>query len=84
MPFQLRKTDFNSYYYAGNGEYNWNGGKESHKIETDGNNGTVFIMNEHDKHHMVIGEKPSICLSIWYPAIEGNEKHDFSSGFSTY
>ena len=77
-------TFFYSYYVAGTGEYNWEDGKNRHPILTDGSDGTVMIMNYHDKHHMVITEKPSICLSIFYPPIEGNEKHDFNAGFSTY
>jgi hypothetical protein len=65
------------YYISGTGEYDWGSGK--HPILTDKGQATVFIMNNHDTHHMRINQE-SVCLSIFTPPIEGNESHDFSSG----
>ncbi|TVR08312.1 MAG: hypothetical protein EA385_10370 [Salinarimonadaceae bacterium] len=63
------------YYIQGAGEYVWRGG--SHRIRTGNGEGTAFVMNRHDAHRMVIREE-SVCLSIFTPAIEGSEAHDFT------
>ena len=70
------------YYLEGSGEYEWESGR--HPVLTGPAQGTVFIMNNHDKHYMRIAEK-SICLSIFNPPIEGHECHNFGKGnFSSY
>lgn len=73
---QYRNHYESCYYIQGSGEYEWGEGK--HPIDTDTDQGTVFIMNEHDTHNMRVRDE-SICLSIFTPPIEGNESHDFSA-----
>lgn len=74
-PLQYRNHYESCYYISGTGEYVWGTGR--HEILTDGGGGTVFVMNEHDTHRMVVREE-SVCLSIFTPPIEGTERHDFT------
>lgn len=76
-PLQYRNHVESCYYVAGTGEYVWEGGR--HPIDTNGGVSTVFVMNEHDAHHMVVKEE-STCLSIFSPAIEGHESHSLGEG----
>lgn len=63
------------YYLSGSGEYIWEGG--SHAILTEDRNATMFVMNQHDQHRMVIKQR-SVCISVFCPPIAGDEKHDFT------
>lgn len=74
-PLQYRNHLESCYYISGTGEYVWDDGR--HPIETQDGEGTAFIMNLHDAHRMVVQDE-SVCLSIFTPAIEGAEAHDFS------
>ncbi len=65
------------YYISGTGEYKWECG--NHPIKTGYDQGTVFIMNKHDTHHMRVADE-TVCLSIFSPPIEGNERHNFKNG----
>lgn len=63
------------YYLTGSGEYVWEQG--SHPILTKDNNATMFVMDQHDSHRMVIHDR-SVCISVFCPPIAGHEKHNFS------
>jgi len=76
-PLQYRNHVESCYYVSGTGEYVWEGGR--HPIDTNGGVSTVFVMNEHDSHHMIIKEA-STCLSIFSPPIEGHESHSLNDG----
>lgn len=79
-PLQYKNHFESCYYVSGTGEYVW--GTGSHPIDTSKDQSTVFIMNENDAHRMVV-ENESICLSIFTPAIEGHEAHNFAEGASS-
>lgn len=64
------------YYLTGSGEYVWE--QDAHPILTDENNATMFVMDKHDQHRMVIHDR-SVCISVFCPPISGHEKHDFSA-----
>lgn len=64
------------YYLIGSGEYVWDQG--DHPILTDDSNATMFVMDKHDQHRMVIHDR-SVCISVFCPPISGHEKHDFSA-----
>lgn len=72
---QYRNNHESCYYLSGTGEYEWETGK--YPIETGLEQATVFIMNQHDTHHMRV-KNESVCISIFVPPIEGTERHDFS------
>lgn len=74
-PLEYRNHLESCYYIEGAGEYVWRDGRR--EIETEDGEGTVFVMNRHDAHRMVIRDE-SVCLSIFTPAIEGTEAHDFT------
>lgn len=76
-PLQYRNHFESCYYVSGTGEYTWNGGR--HPIDTNGGVSTVFVMDEHDAHHMIVHEE-AICLSVFSPAIEGHERHALKEG----
>lgn len=76
-PLQYRNHFESCYYVRGTGEYVWDGGR--HPIDTNGAGGTVFVMNRNDAHRMVVRDA-AVCLSVFSPAIEGHEAHDFSKG----
>ncbi|MAA98302.1 MAG: hypothetical protein CMN87_12795 [Stappia sp.] len=79
-PLQYRNHFESCYYVQGSGKYVWESG--SHPIDTNGAGATAFIMNRNDAHRMVVDD-PSICISVFSPAIEGHESHDFSAGSSS-
>lgn len=74
-PLRYRNHFESCYYVAGSGEYVWDDGRRA--IETADGAATVFVMDRHDAHRMVIREE-SVCLSVFTPPIEGFEAHDFS------
>lgn len=60
-------------------------------VEKDGTRhkivpGTVYILNEHDPHHLVASEDEDLHLvSVFNPPIVGDEKHTLSEdGYSQY
>lgn len=74
-PLEYRNHLESCYYIEGTGEYVWQDG--SRPILTEDEEATVFVMNLHDAHRMVIRDE-SVCLSIFTPAIEGTQAHDFT------
>ncbi len=64
------------YYLSGSGEYVWE--DDSHPILTGNNNATMFVMDNHDQHRMVVHDR-SVCISVFCPPIAGQEKHNFST-----
>ncbi|MHC5654030.1 ectoine synthase [Stappia sp.] len=79
-PLQYRQHFESCYYVRGSGEYVWDEGR--HPIDTNGAGATAFIMNRNDAHRMVV-RNASFCISVFSPAIEGHEAHDFSGGGSS-
>lgn len=75
-PLQYRNHLETCYYLSGTGEYVWDGGRRP--IETSDGEATAFLMDRHDAHRMVV-RRETVCLSIFTPAIEGEERHDFST-----
>ncbi|MFE4976520.1 ectoine synthase [Kitasatospora sp. NPDC056651] len=60
-------------------------------VEKDGTRhkivpGTIYVLNEHDPHHLIASEDEDLHLvSIFNPPINGDEKHTLSEdGYSQY
>ncbi|CAH1271249.1 Hypp4607 [Branchiostoma lanceolatum] len=69
-----------AYFIKGNMKYVWEEGEEEAEFHPDG---TTFVMNKNDPHHVVPKEE-SIAVCAFFPSLIGNEKHVFSGGYSVY
>lgn len=45
---------------------------------------TMMIMNNRDAHILAGGDKQAVNISIFCPALKGDEKHDFTKTYSEY
>ena len=87
-PLEYRNHWESCYYFEGQGGYTWEDENQSHNFDYTGETGgTVFIMNEHDKHFIRNGGRDSFCISVFSPPLLGFEAHKISkdaSSFSSY
>ncbi|XP_078615859.1 uncharacterized protein LOC144884422 [Branchiostoma floridae x Branchiostoma japonicum] len=72
-----------AYYVKGRATYTWEEGAQKAETRIDATNGTVYSMNEHDAHHMVVHDDIQ-ALCVFHPVLVGNENHDFSGGYSGF
>ncbi|XP_070544314.1 uncharacterized protein [Ptychodera flava] len=72
-----------AHYITGKVHYEWEDGAKMVESRVGPNSGTTYNMDQHDKH-IVLAKEESSCLCIFFPALTGLEKHDLSSGYSSY
>jgi L-ectoine synthase len=65
------------YCISGRGQVVTPGG-EAHDIEP----GCMYALDQHDAHYLVAGPDEDLeLISVFVPALQGHERHDFSSDF---
>ncbi|XP_072043215.1 L-ectoine synthase-like [Amphiura filiformis] len=74
------------YYTGGKATYSFDDEKVAVETKIDDANGTMMIMNKHDKHTLTVNATENAeCISLFYPVIDGKEIHHFSEdGYSSY
>ncbi|XP_072047436.1 uncharacterized protein [Amphiura filiformis] len=74
------------FYTGGKATYNFVDEKVAVESKADESNGTMMVMNKHDKHTAEVNAtEDAECISIFYPPLVGHEKHAFSDdGYSGY
>ncbi len=80
IPLEYKNHIEAVYYIRGQGKYTWNNGEEEHGFTIDdasGDEGTLFLMDNNDAHHVETKGVESEALCVFYPALEGTENHKF-------
>ncbi|XP_077992714.1 L-ectoine synthase-like [Glandiceps talaboti] len=72
-----------AYYISGKTTYKWKEGEESVQTRIGLDSGTIYNMNEHDKH-ILVAEEDSVVLCVFYPALKGTETHNHDGGYSGF
>ncbi|XP_077992196.1 L-ectoine synthase-like [Glandiceps talaboti] len=72
-----------TYFITGKVTYEWNDGREMIQTRVGRDSGTIYNMNEHDKH-ILVAEEDAKVLTVFYPVLKGTENHVHDGSYSSY
>ncbi|XP_032235157.2 L-ectoine synthase [Nematostella vectensis] len=86
-PMQYRHHYEANFMVRGSGSYTWNDGASTqafNETDPDTRDGVMYLLDDHDAHVLTGGPAGAEIVLAFFPALEGDEVHDFSGGFSSY
>ncbi|XP_031554205.1 uncharacterized protein LOC116291205 [Actinia tenebrosa] len=88
-PMHYRNHIEANFFIRGRGIYSWNNETESLEFDVHDpvkKDGILYLLDEHDPHSLLITEENSQIMCVFFPALRGDEVHNFedSSQKSSY